>query len=189
MVVISGNELDITFKVQAGPQSNPIVVSRHDRVQVIAHDFETAKHGGQGEFTFCFDNSYSIMESKPVSFYLTSNDTFQDPHFKVNEAKNAIKDELGEELNAKVDSFKSRFDKIKSTLDVIQHTQTIYNEYERMDRETAEMNFTQVNIWSGVSVFTMIAAGCFQVMLIRSLFEDKSKFGRALRYTGLKAKI
>jgi hypothetical protein len=181
VAVISGNDLDISFRILAGPHNHSSVVSNHDRIKRLLHNFETKNHGGKGDFSFCFDNSYSVMESKHVSFFLTSNDEYRDPYFASNEAKNVPRDELGEELNAKVDSFKDRFDKLKRIFEQIQHTQMIYNEYERMDRETAEMNFTRVNIWSGVSIFMMVTAGYFQVMFIRSLFEDKSRIGRVLR--------
>ena len=44
-----------------------------------------------------------------------------------------------------------------------------------------EHNFERVNFWSIFNIVIMLCVGFIQVYMIRSLFEDKSKIGRALR--------
>ncbi|CAB4069611.1 TMED5 [Lepeophtheirus salmonis] len=47
---------------------------------------------------------------------------------------------------------------------------------EYRDRSVAEHNFENVNFWSLVHLSIMIVSGICQVILVRSLFDDKSRF-------------
>jgi protein ERP2 len=183
VMVISGNELDIGFRVETSPVgvSGALAVQDHHQVRHLGDKIETVKYGA-GDYSFCFDNSYSA-EVKHVSFYLASNDDYQDPMFEKKRLE-LTRDELGEELDTKVDAFRRQFDRMSKTFEEIQVIQTFYNQYELIDRETAETNFTRVNIWSSLNVALMLIAGFVQVYLIKSLFEDKSKIGQALRKAG-----
>ena len=46
--------------------------------------------------------------------------------------------------------------------------------HEFRDRSIAEHNFERVNFWSILQLIIMIIAGFAQVMLVRSLFDEKS---------------
>ncbi|CAM5999969.1 unnamed protein product [Sphagnum balticum] len=187
VMVLSGNDLDIGLRVEVGIESGMAPVAWHAQVRHHADKLETVKYGA-GHYSFCFDNSYST-DVKHVSFFLTTGNDYQDPVFQQQaRSKELARDELGEELNAKVDAFKQQLDKMYENFENVQTIQRLYNHYELMDRETAEMNFTRVNIWSTVSILMMLIASLVQVYLIKSLFEDKSKIGQVLRKAGSEKK-
>ena len=54
------------------------------------------------------------------------------------------------------------------------HLQEQIRAHEFRDRSIAEHNFERINFWSFVQVAIMIAAGLTQVMMIRSIFDEKS---------------
>lgn len=175
--VISGGELDITYWVTT--PSNRILFT------------ETKKQGGQfqfkseetGEYRFCLDNSFSRFAKKQVFFYLSSNDDFIDPNFPqsaVDTLNNAAKDDLGE-LADKLSNFQDLFNRVNTNLERAQHVQKLFQVYELSDRSHLEDLFVRVNFWSVVNILVMILVGAIQVLMIRSLFEDKSKIGRVLR--------
>ena len=64
---------------------------------------------------------------------------------------------------------------MKNNLDKAETDQQVLRNYEARDRNTAEQNFQRVNFLSGIQVFIMIGVGLTQVILIRSLFDDKSR--------------
>jgi hypothetical protein len=149
------------------------------------------KQGGQtqfkseenGEYRFCFDNSFSHFQSKQVFFFISTNDNYVDPFFPVvqDQQYQLQKDQLGAELNEKVESIKQVFDRVNRNLENAQRSQNIFRGYELIDREHLEQSFERVNFWSVINIVVMITVACVQVVLIRSLFEDRSKIGRVLR--------
>lgn len=54
------------------------------------------------------------------------------------------------------------------------HFQDQIRNHEFRDRSIAERNFERVNFWSTVHLVSMLAAGLAQVVLVRSLFDEKS---------------
>jgi protein ERP2 len=66
-------------------------------------------------------------------------------------------------------------DNVNKNLDKASSDQQVMRNYEARDRNTQENNFQRVNFFSGVQVFIMISVALTQVLLIRSLFEDKNK--------------
>lgn len=66
-------------------------------------------------------------------------------------------------------------------LERAQRIQNLFKAYEIVDRNLMEHNFERVNFWSLVNISLMVCVGVIQVVMIRSLFEDKSKLGRVLR--------
>lgn len=66
-------------------------------------------------------------------------------------------------------------DNVNKNLDKASSDQQVMKNYEARDRNTQENNFQRVNFFSGVQVFIMISVALTQVLLIRSLFEDKNK--------------
>lgn len=176
--VLSGGELDVTYWITS--PSNRILFT------------DLKKQGGQfqfktdenGEYHFCFDNSFSRFASKQVFFYISSNDQFVDPQFPA--ASEAVagdqlqKDHLGE-LDEKLETFKETFSKVNVNLEKAQRVQNLFRAYELVDRNLMEESFERVNFWSVFNIFLMITVGVIQVYMIRSLFEDKSKIGKVLR--------
>lgn len=101
--------------------------------------------------------------------------------------------------------FKETIVKIKNKLNQAEHYQSLLRAFELRDRSIMEANFERVNFWSVVNLVIMISVcliqvrsnskilydkfHCqlsviefFQVFMIRSLFEDRSKIGKLLRH-------
>lgn len=76
---------------------------------------------------------------------------------------------------------KETFTKVVDNLEKAQRIQNLFKAYEIIDRNLMEHNFERVNFWSLVNISLMVCVGVIQVVMIRSLFEDKSKIGRVLR--------
>ena len=65
--------------------------------------------------------------------------------------------------------------KIKEDIVKARHLQDLIRVTDLKDRSIMEHNFERVNWMSGFYVIILIAAGLCQVLLVRSLFDDKSK--------------
>jgi len=66
-------------------------------------------------------------------------------------------------------------DKIQSNLHKSAQTQKLFAAIESRDRSVVERNFERVNFWSTVQLIAMVAAAAVNVIVIRSLFEDRRK--------------
>jgi len=66
-------------------------------------------------------------------------------------------------------------DKIQSNLHKSAQTQKLFAAIESRDRSVVETNFERVNFWSTVQLIAMVAAAAVNVIVIRSLFEDRRK--------------
>jgi len=66
-------------------------------------------------------------------------------------------------------------DKIQSNLHKSSQTQKLFAAMESRDRSIVETNFDRVNFWSTIQLIAMVAAAAVNVVVIRSLFEDRQK--------------
>ncbi|WAR02392.1 TMED1-like protein [Mya arenaria] len=104
----------------------------------------------------CLDNTFSHFAIKLVFFELISDDDEEDDEGNWD---GAVLERMGQNLD------KSR------------NLQTVLKMYEARDRNIVEMNFDRVNVLSGIQLGVMLTVGIVQVILIRSLFEDKKVSG------------
>ena len=119
-----------------------------------------------GDYKICFDNSKSRSGTKMIFFeLLLDNDgsdelpldefQYQDDYDEVEEMSTSLKF-------------------IKEKLKKTRHLQEQIRAHEFRDRSIAEHNFERVNFWSVIQLCIMIAAGLTQVLMIRSIFDEKS---------------
>jgi len=66
-------------------------------------------------------------------------------------------------------------DKIQSNLHRSAQTQKLFAAIESRDRSLVETNFERVNFWSTLQMIVMVAAAAVNVIVIRSLFDDRRK--------------
>ena len=78
-----------------------------------------------------------------------------------------------EEMGASLKLIKERITKSK-------HLQEQIRAHEFRDRSIAERNFERINFWSLIQVIVMIVAGLSQVLMIRSIFDEKSPVRKIL---------
>lgn len=75
-------------------------------------------------------------------------------------------------------SFQDSVAKVRGKLIRAQEFQDHIRTFEARDRNIAESNFSRVNFWSGVHVVVLVVTGIIQVIMVRSLFDDKSALRR-----------
>ena len=67
---------------------------------------------------------------------------------------------------------------VRGKLTRAQEFQDQIRAFEARDRNTAEGNFTRVNFWSMIHLITLLITGIVQVIMVRSLFDEKSTLRR-----------
>jgi len=160
-------ELDINFRI-VNPKGHPIFAEFKK-----PDGSHTYKSEELGDYKICFDNKFSYLSSKTVYFEI----------FNINEEEEyddlaGIFDdeELPEEYyDVQVSDIESQLKKIKDDISKARHLQDQIRVTDLKDRSIMEHNFERVNFMSTFYLVVLIASGLFQVLLLRSLFDDKSK--------------
>lgn len=180
--VLSGGDLDVSYWISS--PTNRVLFT------------EVRRQGGQtqlrteerGEYRFCFDNSFSRFQHKQVFFFLSTGDNFVDPFFPQGSSSDpqqqqyqAVKDQLGAELDGKLENIQESFHRVSANLEKAQRMQSLFRGFELIDRNAMEESYERVNFWSVVNIAVLLVVAVIQVFMIRSLFEDRSKVGKVLR--------
>ncbi|XP_069132418.1 transmembrane emp24 domain-containing protein 1-like [Argopecten irradians] len=166
--VIDGGDLDISFYIQA--PSGQVLISDVQKSDAV-HKVDAA---AAGDYKFCFDNTFSHFNAKVVYFEIVSDDE-DDEDDDDDKDWNFAKEELSGLIDMTIQDFKTKIETMKDNLDKSAQIQHVLKNYEARDRNTAEANFQRVNWFSGIQVFIMVSVGLTQVLLIRGLFDDKSR--------------
>ncbi|CAG0892327.1 unnamed protein product [Cyprideis torosa] len=159
----SSGDLEITFMIRP-PNMNTLLLTdirQADRMHSEMTLEET------GDYELCFDNSITYMASKTVYMGIILERPSMQP------------EDLGGMDDTGVPTVEGQSEiilRLKQHLNAAQHMQEILRAKEARDRSIAEMNFTRVNNWSILQITVMIAMGLLQVFMVRSLFDDRSKF-------------
>jgi len=163
----SDGNYHIDFKIER--PDGRIVVLDTDKVentQQVVIDMD-------GDHKICFDNTKSRSGSKLVFFELVlDNDGADD--LPIDEfAETDDYDEV-EEMGVSLKLIRERVTKSRQLQEQIRA-------HEFRDRSIAERNFERVNFWSLVQCGIMIFAGFAQVLMIRSIFDEKSPVRKIFR--------
>ena len=126
-----------------------------------------------GDHKLCFDNSKSRSGHKLVFFELVLDNDGADDLPLDQFPEDDDYDEV-EEMSASLKLIRERVTKSRQLQEQIRA-------HEFRDRSIAEHNFERVNFWSIVQVGIMIFAGLAQVMMIRSIFDEKSPVRKLFR--------
>ncbi|CAF1579092.1 unnamed protein product [Rotaria magnacalcarata] len=173
--VLAGGDSDISYWFYS--PENRILQS-----ELKKHDgHQTLKLEETGEYRFCFDNSFSRFSQKQVYFSLRSlYEQGKSDNVTEDWMNSTSKDDLGE-LQNKFDDIKSSFQRIWNNMEAAQRYQNIFKMFEMHDRVVIENSFDRVNFWSIINSTLMFIVTIIQVITIRSLFENKSAYGKFLR--------
>ncbi|PVD33661.1 hypothetical protein C0Q70_04919 [Pomacea canaliculata] len=146
--VIDGGDLDIDFTLQS-PDGRIMHMETRKTENVLKVNADV-----EGEYKFCFDNTFSRMSPKVVFFEIISDydDDEDDDDWNINH------EEVVGMVDLTVEEFKN-----------------LIKVHEARDRNIAEANFIRVNVLSAVQLFVMVTVGLIQVIMIRSLFGDTNK--------------
>lgn len=168
--VIDGGhgDLDITFHL-ADPSGRVLVADfkkpeNNHRVDVTV----------DGDYKMCFDNTFSSYNAKTIFVELIVENEDDDQW-----GDNGDVDLQGlrpeEVYELKVEDIQEIINGVRNQLTKAQQLQSLIRSTEARDRNVAEENYFKVNTYSMFQIGVMIAVGFIQVIMVRSLFDDKSK--------------
>lgn len=166
--VIDGGhgDLDITFRL-ADPTGRILIV-----------DFKKPENNHRadaqldGDYRFCFDNTFSTYNTKTIFFELII-ESENDSEWDSEENPKGVQADLEYELQLK--DFEETLNEIRNYLKKARHFQDILKSTEARDRNVAEENYFKVNTFSLIQLLLMFFVGIVQVIMVKSLFDDSSK--------------
>ncbi|XP_075895399.1 transmembrane emp24 domain-containing protein 5 [Nelusetta ayraudi] len=162
--VLDGAGLDVDFFISS--PSGQVLYSDYRKSDGV-HTVETE----EGDYMFCFDNTFSAVSEKIIFFELIL-DNMED-----NEEPDEWKEYVHgtDSLDMKLEDIMDTINNVKSRLGKSVQIQTLLRAFEARDRNLQESNFDRVNFWSVVNLMVMTVVSAVQVFLVRSLFDDKRK--------------
>ncbi|KAL1463240.1 hypothetical protein WDU94_015013 [Cyamophila willieti] len=123
----------------------------------------------EGIHEFCFDNTFSTFSEKVVFFEIYIEPDINDiPELHPSDRS----DEKGVDLN----DFHHKINSIHNSLVRIRHLQEISRASENNDYKSIQSKASKVTNWSLLQISVMIVVALVQVVLVRSLIDEKSKF-------------
>ncbi|XP_031627653.1 transmembrane emp24 domain-containing protein 5-like [Contarinia nasturtii] len=169
--VIDGGhgDLDISFELQ-NPNGHPIITEykKSDNIHRLDANVD-------GDYKYCFDNSFSSFNTKTVFFELIIE--WDGEHGEAG----GREDDWGKEVLDKTipdEILKERLTEMQVTimklhdhLNSVQRTLDARRSTEARDRNQAEENNFKVSAWSSFQIIMMCIVGSIQVYMLRSLFE------------------
>ncbi|XP_072919689.1 transmembrane emp24 domain-containing protein 5 isoform X3 [Hemitrygon akajei] len=162
--VIDGAGLDVDFYISS-PNGNILYFDQRKSDGV--HSIETEN----GDYMFCFDNSFSSISEKVVFFELILDN--MEP-----EGDSAKWNDFlpgGELLDMKLEDILETINSVKARLSKSNQIQGLLRAYEARDRNLQEGNYDRVNFWSIVNLAVMLIVSGLQVYMLKNLFNDKRR--------------
>ncbi|XP_023139608.1 transmembrane emp24 domain-containing protein 5 [Amphiprion ocellaris] len=161
--VLDGAGLDVDFYISS--PSGQLLFSDYRKSDGV-HTIETE----DGDYMFCFDNTFSSVSEKLIFFELIlDNMDTEDP----DDWKEYVHG--SDMLDMKMEDIMDTINNVKARLGKSVQIQTVLRAFEARDRNLQESNFDRVNFWSVINLIVMVLVSAVQVYLVRSLFEDKRK--------------
>lgn len=162
--VLDGAGLDVDFFISS--PSGQLLFSDHRKSDGV-HTLETE----DGDYMFCFDNTFSTVSEKLIFFelILDNMDADEDP----DDWKEYVHGT--DILDMKLEDIMDTINNVKARLVKSGQIQTLLRAFEARDRNLQESNFDRVNLWSVINLVVMVMVSSVQVYLLRSLFDDKRK--------------
>ncbi|CAH2987694.1 unnamed protein product [Chilo suppressalis] len=160
-------ELDISFQL-ADPVGR-IIVADYKKSE-NAHRHTAALNG---DYRFCFDNTFSTFSQKTVFFDLMI-DTEENQDKEYDEDKEM---EFGansaESYMMRMRDISESVSRVRDNVSTARRLQELHSAHEARDRNRAEEMCAKVMTWSMVQIVLMMTVGATQVFFLKSLFEDR----------------
>ncbi|XP_026500933.1 transmembrane emp24 domain-containing protein 5 [Vanessa tameamea] len=158
-------ELDISFQM-----ADPVG-------RVIVADYKKPENGHrhksllEGDYRFCFDNSFSTFSEKTVFFDLMiENDDTNEKDYE--DDKEMELGNAAETYMMRVRDISESVNKLKDNVSTARRLQELLSAHEARDRNLAEDMCSRVMSWSLGQIMLMMVVGVTQVYFLKSLFED-----------------
>ncbi|XP_053549933.1 transmembrane emp24 domain-containing protein 5 [Bombina bombina] len=163
--VLDGAGLDVDFYL-VSPEGETLVAE--ERQSDGVHTVETE----DGDYQFCFDNTFSRVSEKVIFFELILDHVGDDGNEKEDWKNYIVGTDL---LDMKLEDIMETINSVKGRLSKSVQLQTLLKAFEARDRNVQESNLDRVNFWSVFNLVVMVVVSAVQVYMLRSLFEDKRK--------------
>ncbi|CAH2101557.1 unnamed protein product [Euphydryas editha] len=164
----SHGELDISFQL-----TDPVG-------RMIVTDYKKPENGHrhksihEGDYRFCFDNTFSTFSEKTVFFDLMiENEESNEKDYDDDKEM-----ELGNDAETylmRVSDISESVTKIKDNVSAARRLQEFLSAHEARDRNLAEDMCSRVMSRSLFQIILMLVVGITQVYFLKSLFEDPNK--------------
>lgn len=160
------SELDINFRVMH-PRGHPLVAEFKKSDGVFSQRIQEL-----GDYKICFDNTFSFVSRKTIYFELIN----ENEDIDYDDFESIIfSEETTETYEVQITEIEEKLKKIKEDVVKARHLQDLIRVTDLKDRSVAEHNFERVNYMSVIYLVVLIVAGVSQVVLLRSLFDDRSR--------------
>lgn len=175
--VIDGGQGEIDISFHLATPTGRIIVSDIKKPE-NSHRTEASE---EGDYRMCWDNTFSHFNSKTVFFEIIvesdddDDDDEKDP-WDIDFEKYGVSPE--ELYDMKIQDIQDAMMRVRSQLIKVRHIQDTLRAFEARDRNVAESNYVRVNSWSIIQICVMLLVGLIQVIMVRSLFDDKSRVHR-----------
>ncbi|KAG6463195.1 hypothetical protein O3G_MSEX013732 [Manduca sexta] len=161
----SHGELDISFQL-----ADPVG-------RVIVADYKKPENSHQhtaalnGDYRFCFDNSFSTFSQKTVFFDLLI-DTEEVEDKDYDEDKELELGNAAETYMMRVRDISESVNRVRDNVSAAKRLQELHSAHEARDRNLAEDMCDRVMTWSLAHMVVMMIVGIIQVLFVKSLFQD-----------------
>lgn len=179
---------DISFEVM-DPNGNKLLDDYKNTRNSVIFDLEV-----DGEYVFCLDNTFSVMNSKLVFVYVL----IENKQDEMEESEVSVVDDQGDEhpeeqilewegVDINGESYYIEVTKIIDCLTRIlkhvlkaRHLLDVYGVSKTRDSYLANEDTFIVDMWSGFQISFMFVVGLLQVYMIKKLFDNpgRATFGR-----------
>lgn len=181
--VIDGGHGDLDISFSLLDPIGLVIVSDYKKPENM-HQHEVQK---EGDYRFCFDNSFSMFNRKTVFFELIvereGDQLHGDEQWKDVDDLTGLTPE--EYYDMKVQDIMDFIGRIRQHLTKARQLQDMLRSHEARDRNLAEANFQKVNNWSLLQISAMIGVGLIQVFMLRSIFETHGRMHHFWRKLGI----
>ncbi|PKK28022.1 transmembrane p24 trafficking protein 5, partial [Columba livia] len=140
--VLDGAGLDVDFHLLS-PKGETLVFE--ERKSDGVHTVETE----DGDYMFCFDNTFSTISEKVIFFELILDNMGEDGQDQEDWKKYVTGTDL---LDMKLEDILESINSVKARLSKSVQIQTLLRAFEARDRNIQESNFDRVNFWSMVNL-------------------------------------
>ncbi|XP_029488757.1 transmembrane emp24 domain-containing protein 5-like isoform X3 [Oncorhynchus nerka] len=161
--VLDGAGLDVDFSLSS--PTGHVLYSEHRKSDGV-YTVETE----DGDYMFCFDNSFSAVSEKIIFFELLLDNMEQEGEEPEDWKEYVHGTDM---LDMKLEDIMDTINSVKARLGKSLQIQTVLKAFEARDRNLQESNYDRVNMWSMTNMLVMMLVTGVQVYLIRALFEDK----------------
>lgn len=170
--VIDGSHGDLDISFQLSEPGGRIIVTDYKKSE------NSHRHEAQvdGDYRFCFDNSFSTFTTKTVFFDLMIDSDVQGIDQYDDEKEMELTDVPAHEVySMRVRDISTAVGRVRELVARARRLQEALVAHGARDGHLAEHSRSMVDAWSIIQIGVMLAVGALQIVMVRSLFEETSK--------------